>query len=129
MKFIMLLLCACCITAGISAQKHVRQAKRNIVGTWLSEDGEWKFVFTPQICKEYHGGSLSNLYQYRISADSIQCGGKVHDSGNDQDDYLQLTGLADGHKMCFLINSVGKKVLSLTDVLKYLPSIFIRQKD
>jgi hypothetical protein len=127
MKIIMLLLFACCSIAAFS-QKYVRQDRKQIIGTWIAEDEDWKFVFTPDICREYHGGSLTSVYQYRISADSLQCDQKVYVNKEGQDHYLQLTPLMGGYKLCYQINGVNAETLSLGSLAKYQNTVFKRDK-
>jgi len=73
--------------------KYIKEDKKNIIGTWVSEeDKNWKRVFTASgKCYDYYDNKLTGASTYKISNTSPQCGDSVLVDKRDKVDYLELT--------------------------------------
>lgn len=96
-------------------ERVVSQAtdKNDIIGTWISEeDTNWKIVFTKDhTCDQYYTDSIIEKDTYVISNTSPQCGLEVEVA--EHTSYLTLTDTATGDKICYEMNGISEKKLSL----------------
>jgi hypothetical protein len=106
--------------------------RRQIIGTWVAEDGEWTLsFFKDSSCIEYLEGKVSDRYTYDIlPVNSAYCA-KEFGRTNLSDTiiiYLQLTNVKTKELTCFILNGFTDTTMSLTGTGQLKVFLFTRQK-
>lgn len=101
---------------------------KSIVGTWVSEeDNTWKLVFaSDSTCKQYSENNLMETDNYVLSNTSPQCGINVAINGKSL--FLSLKDISDGEELCYYVNGITDKVLSLTYFNRGGAMVFLRSQ-
>lgn len=99
----------------------------NIVNTWCSEeDNNWKLVFTSDYkCYQYYSNTLKETDTYTISNTSPQCGMSVPITNYTS--YLKLKNASTGDSICYEINGITEKTMSLRPIDRGGTVLFYRQ--
>lgn len=99
----------------------------SIVGTWVSEDdSNWKLIFTADNkCYQYYSNSLTETDSFIISNTSPQCGVRV--PIDNYTSYLQLINTQNAETICYEINGITDKNLSLRVIDNGGAIVFVKQ--
>ncbi len=86
---------------------------KSIIGTWVSEsDNTWKLVFASDgKCQQYSENNLSGTDSYTLSNTTPQCGEDV--VVDDKSLFLSLKDLSTGDELCYYVNGITDRTLSL----------------
>ena len=109
--------------------QNIQSEKKLIVGTWVSTEGDWTFIFeNDSICKEYLVKQIQGKYLYKITPADSYCGKLSQVDAKDKTiSYLQLNNTATKEITCYEINGVSNKTLSITEYLMSEPALFRRK--
>lgn len=85
LHFISILISFSVFSLSVKSQ-NIQSEKKLIVGTWVSTEGDWNFIFeNDSICKEYLVKKLEGKYLYKITS-AIRVKKKLRASeGNEQE--------------------------------------------
>lgn len=85
----------------------------SILGNWVSvEDSLWKLIFKKDYtCHQYYGGALTETDSFEISNSISKCGTDLPADANTN--YLQLTDIKSGDRICYEINGITVAGMSL----------------
>jgi len=86
---------------------------KSILGTWVSEaDNTAKLVFTSDgKCQQYSENNLIATETFKLSNTTPQCGTNVDIT--DKSLFLSLKDVSDGTELCYYVNGITDKFLSL----------------
>ena len=98
----------------------------SIIGTWgLEGDPNLKMEFqSPNRCLHYFPGQPVEEFTYSIANTTPQCGTEVYIDQHTS--YLTLTG-SFGEELCFEINGITEKTLSITQLGRGGYMLFYRE--
>ena len=101
---------------------------KSIFGTWVSEaDNTWKLIFTSDgKCYQYSENKLNETDSYILSNTTPQCGEDV--VIYDKSLFLSLKDISDGDELCYYVNGITDKVLSLTYFKRGGAMVFLRSQ-
>lgn len=109
--------------------QKVSNERKLIVGTWISTEGDWVFIFDKDSsCKEYMAKQLISKYYYKLTPANSYCGKIAKVNLNDESiSYLQLNNFETKEITCYEINGIGTKTLSITEYMMPEPALFRRK--
>lgn len=109
--------------------QEVSNERKLIVGTWISTEGDWVFIFDKDSsCKEYMAKQLISKYYYKLTPANSYCGKIAKVNLNDESiSYLQLNNFETKEITCYEINGIGTKTLSITEYMMPEPALFRRK--
>lgn len=109
--------------------QKVSNERKLIVGTWISTEGDWVFIFDKDSsCKEYMAKQLISKYYYKLTPANSYCGKIAKVNLNDESiGYLQLNNFKTKKITCYEINGIGTKTLSITEYMMPEPALFRRK--
>lgn len=115
--------------ASKTFSQTVAAEQKLIVGTWISTEADWTFIFDKDsICKEYMDKQLISKYAYELTPANSYCGKISKVNLNDQSiSYLQLNNIETKEITCYEINGVSAKILSITEYMMPEPALFRRK--
>jgi hypothetical protein len=117
------------LSTSLFAQEYIQEEKKQIIGTWISEGGSIKLVFTPITCKEFFSGKYYTTYKYRISNDSIQCGEEVYINKDEQTSYLEMINYKTNDTTCYEIVGLESEILSIRYLGTAIPAVYNRMNN
>lgn len=128
-KYYLLLIILVLCTHINAYNQSINEEKKQIIGTWISEDGAWTFIFGADMkCKEYFDGRLDAVYVYKITPGNSGCGIKAKIDIHDKTiSFLQLNNIKTHEQICYEVNGISTHTLSLSGYLLPEPSVFNRK--
>jgi len=124
-KYVLLFCLVMFVASSIALIQY--QQENSIVGTWISrDDANNKWIFTSdKKAKSYYSNELLDIYTYRLSTTSPQCGKQVQTGPHLE--FLELTDMDNGDQQCYYINTLDDEHLSLSPFGRANILVFNRQ--
>lgn len=120
--FLVLALCSTKLSAQYSKEKKL------IIGTWLSEKAEQKFVFRPNgTCTLYFSGGELIEWKYTFTNQLKDCDSSMSGIAEDSTYYLHLKDIKIGYTDCYVVYSLDSKELSLRPFGRGGVILFLKQ--
>ncbi len=117
-KHLTVLIILICLQKSVHAQ--VKVERKRIIGVWISdEDKKWRIEFKTngECIWIYQGTKTIDTFIYRITDSMPIC--SLETSPIDPSEkvtFLELVDKKDGMKLCYEINGVSDKTLSITEL-------------
>jgi hypothetical protein len=114
------------LCTNLSAQ-YIKE-KKLIIGTWLSENSEQKFIFrTNGMCTLYFSKGGFIQWKYNFTKQLIDCDSSMRGFAEDSTYYLHMKDIKMGYTDCYVVNSLDSKKLSLSPFGRVGTFLFLKQ--
>lgn len=117
------------LTGNKAFNQPINEERKKVIGAWVAEEGTWTFIFSADMrCSEYVDGKLETRYFYKITPANSVCGKQSEVDGKDATiSFLQLNNVKTKEQICYIINGISNKTLSITGYMLPEPSVFKRK--